>query len=322
MSASRPSRRLLLGGALTAVGLLAAACGKEEKSPSGASASAGGAQSTVSVKHAQGTTEVPLKPKKVFVFDLGVLDTLDALGVEVAGVPKQNMPVPLKKYEGSKYTKIGSLKDPDFEKIASEKPDLIIASSRSSKSYGELSKIAPTLNLTPDQKAQERTFTEYATALGRIFGKEAEVKSKLEDIAAQAKAVKGAAGSGETLFAMVSGGEVNAYGQDSRFGYVFQTLGLTPVSGITNADRHGQAVSFEFVKEKNPARIYVLDRDETSGKSENGNAAKATLDNELVKSTDAAKNGKITYVDAASWYLVDFGLGNLPRMIADIKKGL
>ncbi|HEX7202341.1 MAG TPA: iron ABC transporter substrate-binding protein, partial [Arthrobacter sp.] len=68
---------------------------------------------TITVEHAQGTTDnVPVNPEKVFTFDLGVLDTLDALGVEPAGVPEAAYPDALSKYADGKYAKIGSLKEP------------------------------------------------------------------------------------------------------------------------------------------------------------------------------------------------------------------
>lgn len=35
----------------------------------------------LTVEHAQGTTQVPLAPERVLVFDIPALDTLDALGV-------------------------------------------------------------------------------------------------------------------------------------------------------------------------------------------------------------------------------------------------
>lgn len=53
------------------------------------------------VKHAQGETVLPDTPKKVLTFDLATLDTLDALGVEVAGVPSALIPAYLSRYEGA-----------------------------------------------------------------------------------------------------------------------------------------------------------------------------------------------------------------------------
>ena len=45
------------------------------------------AQQTVLVEHAQGTTEVTLRPAKVFSFDYATIDTLTALGIAIDGAP-------------------------------------------------------------------------------------------------------------------------------------------------------------------------------------------------------------------------------------------
>jgi iron complex transport system substrate-binding protein len=46
------------------------------------------------------------------------------------------------------------------------------------------------------------------------------------------------------------------------------------------------------------------------------------LDNDLVKSTNAARNGKIIPLDSSSWYLVGYGLNNLPKMIDAVATSL
>src|SRR5699024_11919967 len=87
---------------------------------------------------------------RVFFFYCGTLDSLDKLGSEVAGVPKGNIPTYLEKYEGDDYENVGSLKEPDFEKIAEVDPDLIIISGRQSELYDQLQDIAPTIYLGVD----------------------------------------------------------------------------------------------------------------------------------------------------------------------------
>src|SRR5690625_4926138 len=87
---------------------------------------------TITVQHELGETEVMKNPEKIVVFDFGALDTLDYLGIEVAGVAKTNIPSYLSHYEEDEYENIGSLKEPDFEKIAEIDPDLIIISGRQS----------------------------------------------------------------------------------------------------------------------------------------------------------------------------------------------
>ncbi|MEW8986910.1 MAG: ABC transporter substrate-binding protein, partial [Bacillus sp. (in: firmicutes)] len=57
--------------------------------------------------------------------------------------------------------------------------------------------------------------------------------------------------------------------------------------------QHGQSITFEYILEKNPDVIFVIDRSAAVG-GEVG--AKETIENELVKKTNAYKNGKIIYL--------------------------
>ena len=78
---------------------------------------------TVSITHAHGATEVAVNPQKVFTFDLGVLDSMQALGIQADGVPDAPFPGSLAQY-----------KDAKFEDIAAAAPDLIIITGRTAGS--------------------------------------------------------------------------------------------------------------------------------------------------------------------------------------------
>src|SRR5690554_1900738 len=107
-------------------------------------------ETTLTISHELGETEVDKNPEKVVVFDFGTLDTLDKLGVEVVGVAQGNIPSYLEKYESDEYENIGSLKEPDFEKIAEIDPDIILISGRQADSYDELQKLGPTVYVGVD----------------------------------------------------------------------------------------------------------------------------------------------------------------------------
>ena len=103
---------------------------------------------TVVVTHELGETTINKNPKKIVVFDYGILDSLDKLGVEgIVGVVQSGLPEHLSKFASEDYSSIGSLKEPDMEKIFELTPDLIIISGRQSDYYEELNKIAPTIHL-------------------------------------------------------------------------------------------------------------------------------------------------------------------------------
>ncbi|MDA7746797.1 ABC transporter substrate-binding protein, partial [Psychromonas sp.] len=99
----------------------------------------------ITVSHPMGETQLPAIPERVVVLGMDSLDALDALGIEPVGVVKSPLPAYLEKYKSDKYQSVGSLFEPDFEAIYTLKPDLIIVSNRSSRSFEALSNIAPTV---------------------------------------------------------------------------------------------------------------------------------------------------------------------------------
>ncbi|PID20155.1 ABC transporter, partial [Sporosarcina sp. P3] len=100
--------------------LVISACGSKDtdkQADESSSTTQEGAESTeIKIQHELDDQEVVLNkvPEKIVVLDFGVLDTLDSLGIEVAGVPQNVVPEYLKKYAGSEYTSVGSLVEPDF----------------------------------------------------------------------------------------------------------------------------------------------------------------------------------------------------------------
>ncbi|THJ65493.1 siderophore ABC transporter substrate-binding protein [Arthrobacter echini] len=299
--------------------LALSACGAGADTADDAAGTASAA--TVSVEHAQGTTEVPTEPETVFTFDLGALDTLDALGVEVTGVPQGTLPDQLSDYDGGDITNIGSMLEPDFEAIAAAEPDLIIISGRVADSYDELSDIAPTIDLSVDPAAPMESFEDNTESLGRIFGVEDEVTDRLAALESKIEATReDAASAGDALIVLTSAGEVTAYGAGSRFGLIHDVLGVTPAADIASEGPHGEAVSFEYIADVDPAHLFVIDRDAAIGDA--GAAASAVLDNDLVNGTEAAQNDAVTYLDAASWYLIGYGLNNLDAMISAVDEAV
>lgn len=309
--------RLLAGTALVSL-LALSACGQETEAAADPAATE---PATVTVEHTQGTTEVPVNPETVYTFDLGALDTLDALGIEVDGVPAANFPESLSKYGSDDYTKIGSMKEPDFEAISAGAPDLIIMSGRTSDSYEEFSKIAPTINLSTDAADPWNSFVTNTEIIGEIFDKGDAVEEQLAALDTKVEETKAtAADAGNGLIVMTSGGEMTAYGAGSRFGLIHDILGVPTAADIKSDGKHGESVSFEYIAETNPEHLFVIDRDIAVGNA--GDAASAVLDNDLVNGTKAAKNGKITMLDPASWYLVGYGLNNVDAMISAVQDGI
>jgi iron complex transport system substrate-binding protein len=310
---------LLLFAALLVITLAACGSNNEKKDTSSSDSKEDKAPETVEIKQDLGDTEVPKNPEKVVVFDFGVLDSLDKLGVEVAGVAKAgNIPSYLEKYEGDEYENIGSLKEPDFDKISEIKPDVIFISGRQSQVYDQLAEIAPTVYLGVDPANYMESFKDNMKTLGEIFDKQSEVEKELKNIDSSVAAVQDKAKEldKKALIILANDDKISAYGTNSRFGLIHDVFGVPAVDENIEASTHGMNVSFEYVREQNPDLLYVIDRSAAIGEE---SAAKQIVENELVKATNAYKNDNITYLDPEFWYLSGGGLVSVQEMIKEIE---
>ena len=308
---------LLLLVAMLAV--VAVACGSDKEKEESSAKKESAKSEEITVKHQLGETKVKTNPEKVVVFDMGTLDTLDKLGVEVAAVPHDGLPEYLSKYEGTTEN-AGGLKEPDFEKINEIAPDLILISGRQSEAYKELSKIAPTVFVGVDTTKYMESFEENVTLLGKIFDKEDEAAKELASVEENINALKEKAPTDKTgLIVLASGGKVSAYGPDSRFGIIHDVFGVPAVDDKLEVSTHGQSISFEYIAEKNPDYLFVVDRDAVAG---DGAAAKETIENDIVKNTKAFKEGNIIYLDPNYWYLSGGGLESVDAMVKEVSEGI
>ncbi|MFS0784367.1 siderophore ABC transporter substrate-binding protein [Bacillus sp. 1P06AnD] len=304
--------------------LLLAACGTQEKADGEKSSGSNGEQKEITVKHDYGTTKVKVNPKKVVVFDFGTLDTLDKLGIEVTGVPKQNIPSYLKQYNDDKYKNVGGLKEPDFEAINEIQPDLIIISGRQADSYDQFSEIAPTIYMGVDTKKYMESFKKNVETIGQIFDKEDQAKEELAKVDNSVEDLKAKVDpSKKGLILISAGGKISAFGPGSRFGIIHDEFGVTPVDKkIDNSTPHGQTASFEYVLKENPDFLFVVDRDKVVQESGKESSTKKTIENDLVKKTNAYKNGHIVYLDPDYWYLSGGGLESVSEMVNEISSAI
>ncbi|MCJ1909495.1 siderophore ABC transporter substrate-binding protein [Planococcus ruber] len=273
---------------------------------------------TVTVAHELGETTFDKNPEKVVVFDFGILDSMDKLGIEaVAGVPQANIPTYLEKYsDAEKYENVGTLKEADFEAIHALDPDLIIISGRQAAMYEEFADIAPTIHMGVDTTKYMDSFTQNMNTLGEIFGKEDQVKEELAAIDTQIEDLKTSVTDEKALIVLANEGKVSAYGAASRFGIIHDVFGVKQADEGIEASTHGQSISFEYILETNPDMMFVVDRNAAVG---NDASAKDSLENELVEKTTAYQNDKIIYLDPDFWYLSGGGLQSVSQMVTDIQ---
>ncbi|WP_338471890.1 siderophore ABC transporter substrate-binding protein [Niallia sp. XMNu-256] len=280
---------------------------------------------TITVNHLLGETPVKVNPERVISFDFGILDTLDTLGIDVVGVPKAGtVPSYLEKYTSDDYESVGSIKEPDFEKINELQPDLIIISARQAELYEEFQEIAPTIYLGIDETNYMASFKENTEIIGQIFEKEAEVEEELAKVAASVEALneKVSGLDKNALVVLANEGTVSAYGPSSRFGVIHDVFGVKPVDEKIDVSTHGMSVDFDYIFKQNPDYLFVVDRGAVVTTGDGGSSAKEIIENDIIKETNAYKEGNIVYLDPNYWYISGGGLVSVSEMVKSIDEAL
>ena len=143
------------------------------------------------IKHAFGETEVPTEPNRVIVLGYTTIEAVIAHGVQPIGVPSGAVDQLLHlALDQETVADIGDPVQPNLEKIAALKPDLILTSKyRLGDGYSQLAQIAPTVVLDVDGNHEWKELTRLC---GEALGKPTETEklstaysTKLQQIKAQ-----------------------------------------------------------------------------------------------------------------------------------------
>ena len=279
---------------------------------------------TVSVTHSMGTTKVSAGPQKIAALDLAALDILDALGLggKVVGIPKKSSVSYLQSYlDDDKIVNLGSVKEVDMEALKSLEPDLILIGGRLKEEYENLSKIAPTVPVIIDhEKGYLKSARENVDNIAALFGVEEQAESIFKDFETRIDGLKEISEGKNAIVGLVTSGSISTLGNGARCSLIVNEAGFDNAAADVNST-HGDSASFELLLEKNPDYIFVLDRDSAIG-AEGSKVANEVMDNEIVRKTDASRNGNIVYLTPDVWYLSEGGITATDTMIRDLEQGL
>jgi iron complex transport system substrate-binding protein len=282
--------------------------------------------SPISISHRLGTTVITRRPQRVAALDMNEVDFLDQLGVPLAGMVKDYVPHFLAKYKDDpKIADLGAIVQPNLEYVHALKPDLLLITSLQGQHYKELSQIAPTLHFDVDFKNSQSkhiaVVKDHLMTLGRIFGKEKQASQKAAEIDSKvAEAKRITQGRPEkALIVLHNNGAFSVFGVQSRYGFVFDALGVKPASTALESGLHGQPISSEFIQQANPDILYVVDRSAVMERRPIMNAEQ--MANPLLRQTKAWKNGRVIFVDADAWYITAASVSSLKIVIDDVIKG-
>lgn len=322
---------LLILAAVMVLGL-SACSGSNETNQSQTEAVTKAEPSVVTVKTLNGDKkevdlEVPFDPKRVAVMDMAALDILDQLGLEdrVVGASDTSLDYLEKYMEKEQVAALGTIKEADMEAVMASEPDVIFIGGRLAKSYDALSEIAPVVYLSIDtQLGTLESVRKNAGIIASIFGLEEQADQLLEGFEERLAALAEFSTDKTAIVGMVTSGGFNVLGNDGRCSLISREAGFENIGVEAEIDTstHGNEASFEFVVEKEPNYVFVLDRDAAVG-TEGAKLAQEIMENELIMGTQAYRNGNLIYLsNPAVWYTAEGGIRALDRMIGDLEYAL
>ena len=259
------------------------------------------------IVHDFGTTELKKAPKRIVILDNLYGEILDPLDITPVGATtgqsdSQEFSTLFKKqYKDAKVVSVGWQGNPDSDKIAELKPDLILMTGEQEDLYEELSEIAPTVGYQINTD-ENWDYHETSLKVAEIFDKRDAMKKDLDRLDAReavfAENVKAKFGDQKLMFLRVTDNDIRYYAY-GHFGYLYDTYHFNRAETF-NPDDMFQVIDPDKLKDINPD-LLIVQAD-----------SQELLDNKLKNnpvwsSLKAVQNNKVIYADYST-YMLGFGI--------------
>jgi len=259
------------------------------------------------IVHDLGTTKLKKVPKRIVILDNlygEILNPLDItpVGATTGQANSQEFSTLFKKqYKDAKVVSVGWQGNPDLDKIAELKPDLILMTGEQEDLYEELSEIAPTVGYQINTD-ENWDYHETSLKVAEIFDKRDEMKKDLDRVDAReavfAENVKAKFGNQKLMYLRVTDNDIRYYAY-GHFGYLYDTYHFNRAETF-NPDDMFQVIDPDKLKDINPD-LLIVQAD-----------SQELLDNKLKNnpvwsSLKAVQNNKVIYADYST-YMLGFGI--------------
>ena len=259
------------------------------------------------IVHDFGTTELKKAPKRIVILENlygEILDPLDItpVGATTGQADSQEFSTLFKKqYKDAKVVSVGWQGNPDLDKIAELKPDLILMTGEQEDLYDKLSEIAPTVGYQINTD-ENWDYHETSLKVAEIFDKRDEMKKDLDRLDAReavfAENVKAKFGDQKLMYLRVTDNDIRYYAY-GHFGYLYDTYHFNRAETF-NPDDMFQVIDPDKLKDINPD-LLIVQAD-----------SQELLDNKLKNtpvwtSLKAVQNNKVIYADYST-YMLGFGI--------------
>ena len=259
------------------------------------------------IVHDLGTTKLKKVPKRIVILDNlygEILNPLDItpVGATTGQANSQEFSTLFKKqYKDAKVVSVGWQGNPDLDKIAELKPDLILMTGEQEDLYDELSEIAPTVGYQINTD-ENWDYHETSLKVAEIFDKRDEMKKDLDRVDAReavfAENVKAKFGNQKLMYLRVTDNDIRYYAY-GHFGYLYDTYHFNRAETF-NPDDMFQVIDPDKLKDINPDLLIV--------QADSQELLENKLKNNPVwSSLKAVQNNKVIYADYST-YMLGFGI--------------
>ncbi len=310
----------LLSTVLTAVVL--AACGGDDGADAGSATAADTASSAtwpVTIEHKFGTTTIDAEPKRVVTAGYTELDTVLALGVTPVGTRAFLGGYDWRQRPWAKADKTPAIigdEELNFEAIAAERPDLIVAvnTGMTRSDYRKLSQIAPTVAQTADFIDFGMPWRDQTELIGRALGRSEQAEQVIADVDAKFAAAREAHPEFGKATAILAYGGPDGYGAyatgDTRSRFLTD-LGFTIPKAID------KLAGDQFYAQFSQERFRLLDEDAVVMYG----PEKTIKANPVFGRLDAVREDRIVYLDLGDQIAGALGFSSplsLPYLVDEI----
>jgi iron complex transport system substrate-binding protein len=296
--AARYAGALLLVAAMLALAACGSGVGNADND--GEKTQSGQNKSRV-IKHAMGEAEISGTPERVVVLDTGELDSAITLGVKPVGSVEavEGMGFPSYLEDTGDIENVGTIEQPNLEKIATLKPDLILSSKlRHEAIYDQLSEIAPTVFSETTGVTWKENFELHAKALNKTE----EARQVEQDYEQRIEQFQQAMGdrldNTEVSVVRFLPGDTRIYQKESFIGTILEDTGL-PRPKSQDVDEFAILnASAELIPKMGGDAVFVT----VYGPEDDTTKQKITSD-PLWQKLDAVQEGRVYEVSDDLWML-------------------
>jgi iron complex transport system substrate-binding protein len=320
----------ILAAVVSAVAL--AACGGDESSEPAAATAAETSAFPVTVEHKFGATEIPAEPKRVVTVGYTDQDAVLALGVVPVGVGDFLGGYDWRKRPwaqealGGAQPKVVSGQEINYEAVAAQRPDLIVAINAGLKAadYKRLSRIAPTIGQDGKYIDFGMPWDEQTLLVGRALGREERAREVIAATRAKFEQVREAHPEFAGRTAILAYGGPDGYGayasQDTRSRFLADL-------GFKTPERVDELAKGSFFTAFSQENFRLLDQDVVLMYGKRADIEK----NHVVRRLSAVEEDRVVYLDLtdqfagalgfASALSLDYLLDEAPDQLADAVDG-